>query len=852
MIFPVLRRTIVVGVLTIAALLLATASPAHAQQPTTDSTRSSQTQSTGTDTGTGQFDLPKLPPGMTPDQGLQLLRSRPDLAQQVRDRIAQSGLTPDQIRARLRAQGYPEDLLDDYLTGADTTRKVRPGANTIEALRGLGVVSATDADSLRQFTDSALKVADSLRTDSLSERRRDLRIFGLDVFRRSTTQFQPASQGPVGENYRLGVGDVLVLVLSGDVEDASTLEVNRDGFVVIPRLGQLYVANLTMAQLQSLLYERLGRIYSGVRRTNPTTKFQVTVSRLRQIQVYVAGDVARPGAVLMSSAGSVLTALYQAGGPSERGSFRSVLVRRGTQLVDSLDLYDYLLHGRTPGSANLQTGDIIFVPPAASHVKVTGAIVRPAIYELRAGETLKDLLADAGGFAANALRTRVQIHRIVPPASRTSDGRDRVVLDVASDRFATGDGPEFPMAAGDSVNVFHVRDRVRDVLTVKGNVWVEGKIGFAPGMKLSDALLLAGGVKPDTYLGSVLVSRLRPDSTRVQLRSSFADSTGRLTEDLPLQEDDEINVFSRSSFRPRRYVVVTGAVRRGGRVPYQEGMTLRDALLQVDGVTEDALLTEAEIARLPENRQAGEIARTFRVPLDSTYLFDRGAKGEYQGPPGLAAQRSGAPETVLQPYDNVLILRQPEWELQRPVVILGQVRFPGRYGLRSRTERMTDLLERAGGLTKEAYAAGIEFYRNQGRQGRIGVDLPRVLRDGRFRDNLILVSGDSVIIPEYNPVVRVNGAVNAPVAVAYVPGKSARFYVDAAGGFSRIADKRRTYVTQPSGKVESGRGRKPLPGAVVFVPQRDPNDKGSLPQILAVVSPLVAAIATILVVKLAR
>lgn len=562
--------------------------------------------------------------------------------------------------------------------------------------------------------------------------------------------------------------------------------------------------------------------------------------------------MARPGAYQISAAGTVLTALYAAGGPTERGTFRRVLINRGAQTVDSVDLYDYLQRGVLATDVHLTTGDVVFVPPRGGRVKVTGAVVRPAIYEIVRDETIADLIAGAGGFDAKALRSRVQIHRILAPTQRRSEGRDRVVIDVTSDRFVEGTGPAFPIEPSDSVVVFEIADRVRNVVRVKGNVWVEGEVGFTPGMKLSEAIRLAGGPKPDSYLSSILVSRLRSDSTRTQLRSALADSTGRVTDDLPLQEDDEIEIFSRSDFRPDRYVVVTGAVQKAGRVPYREGMTIRDALLQVGGVTEDAYLQEAEVARLPDARGPGEIAQTFRVPLDSTYLFDRGPRGEYVGPPGLQTQARGAPDVLLRAYDNVLILRQPEWELQRPVAIGGQVKFPGKYGLKSRTERLTDLLERAGGLTREAYPAGIEFYRNQGRQGRIGIDLPKVLDDPKFRDNLILVSGDSIVIPEFDPVVRVAGAVNAPVAVAFVPGKPANYYVQAAGGFTRKADKRRAYVTQPSGKVESGLGRKPAPGAQVFVPERDPSDRNNLLATLGTIGPLIGSLATVVIYALSR
>lgn len=792
----------------------------------------------------------------TPEQAARLLRERPDLASQVQQRIGSSGLTPDQIRSRLRAAGLPDTLLNQFLPGGKPTDAV-PGSEVLDAMRLLGIVSPEDADSLTPFflSDSARAQLDSTRGVGDSAR---LKLFGLEVFRNRTTQFQPSLTGPVDAGYRLGPGDVLVLILTGDVELAHTLEVTREGFVVVPQVGQLFVNNLTLGQLEDLLYTRLGRVYSGVRRgDDATTRFQVTVARLRTVQVFVVGDVMQPGSYQVSSAGTVLTALYAAGGPTENGNFRRIEVRRVGALVDSLDLYDYLLQGNAAHDIRLETGDVVFVPVRGSRVAMTGRVTRPAIYELLPGETLRDVVQAAGGFDPTALQRRIQIARILPPAQRQGSGRERVVIDLDEREFTDGVVPPFPMAPADSVTVFAVAERETRFVTVMGNVWIPGRVGRRDGMRLSEAVRLAGGSKADTYRSQISLSRLLPDSTRIQLRSAFQDSTDAVTPDLVLQDEDEITVFSRTNFRPIRYVVVTGAVRTPGRIPYREGMTLRDAVLEADGVTEGAYLLEAEVARLPEDRSRGAVAVSIRAPLDSTYLFERDNEGRYLGPPGLPAPARGAPEFPLEPYDNVLILRQPDWELQRSVVINGMVRFPGTYTLLSRTERITDLLERAGGLNREAYPGGVEFFRRQGDQGRIGIDLPRVLQDHGFRDNLVLVSGDSVVIPEYNPVVRVIGAVNQPVAVSWAPGKNLDFYVASAGGYSRVADPGRAFVTQPSGRVESVKRRflfadgvpRPLPGSTILVPERDPADKRDVLPIIGGIASILGSIVAVIAVS---
>lgn len=844
--------------------------------------------------------IPQVPGQLpTPDQARAALQN-PEMVRQLRQKLQQSGLTPDQVRARLRAAGYPEALLDEYLVGADTTRAVRPGERTLEAVRALGFLSAAEADSL-QVQDSLFTVSDSLahlldslrfvradsaRADSLSDSVRTLqgqglKLFGLETFRRTSSRFQAAHTGPVDEHYRLGSGDLLVLILTGDVEQAYSLDVNREGFVVIPQVGQVHVANLTLGQLQDVLYTRLGRVYSGIRRgPRATTRFQISIGRLRNIQVYVVGDVVRPGAYQISASGTVLTALYSAGGPTSNGSLRRVNVRRGDKLVDSLDVYDYLLQGINRSDLRLESGDVVFVPVHGGFVELAGEVTRPAIYELRPHETLRDLLQFAGGFGPAASQARVRIHRILAPGTRGPGGSARVVVDVGADQLSGGVVPGVPMAPGDSVTVLAVAERLRGYVTVKGNVWVEGQVGFTSGMKLSDALRIAGGPKPDVYLDRILISRTHEDSTKAQLRSAFADSTGRLTEDLPLQDDDEIRVFSRATFVPAPYVTIVGAVRNPGRIPYREGMTMRDVVLLADGVTEDADLSEAEIARRDPSEDPGVLARSISVPLDSA----RASRPESATEVGAAPTGGGIPDLPLEPYDNVLIRRQAGWELPRLVHVTGQVKHPGRYALRSKTERLSELIERAGGLTEQGYAGGVQFYRQysagrrpvnerpapisenpsttrdtlpRGYSERVGIDLPRVLKNEKFADNVILAGGDSINIPEYNPVVMIEGGVNSPGAVAYTPGKSLDWYVNAAGGYTQAGDSKRAYVTQPNGKKEAVKRRavladnvpRPKSGAVVFVPVKSAQEPGSnLAGVVSTVAQVLTALVTVIVV----
>ncbi len=840
--------------------------------------------------------VPQRPANVS-DQQLQQYVQRSDIGAQIQQAIQQSGLTPDQIRARLRAAGYPENLIDQYMQPAMAGQA--PPTPTQEMLRavsalGIGQFGTEAVAELARRDSLFLTRDDSLLLDSLglrigidslptrrdtrgflaldadaavrlAERLRRPRVFGLSVFRNTTTQFNPVASGPVDAAYLLGPGDELVLILTGDVEQGYQLPVTREGFIVIPQVGQLYVANLTMDQLRDLLFSRLSRVYSGVRRgAAATTHFDVSVSRVRSNQVFVTGEVVRPGAYTVSALGTVMNALYAAGGPTERGNFRAVRVMRGGDLITTMDLYDYLLAGDTKNDLRLQQGDVVFVPPVARRVAIEGAVVRPALYDLAQGQDLRELIQMAGGLLPEAYTGRAQIERVLPPDQRLPGGRDRTVLDAdLADVLGTGAAP-FRLDPDDRITIFSVTVPVRNRVVIRGAVWRPGTYQIDPGMKMTQLIVEAGGLRPDAYLQRAHLVRLNPDSTRVLIPVSLVgippqgapDSggpdtaapsrsvpTGHLDYDPDLQEFDEVTVYSRSGFRPERQITVYGNVLHPGAFAFTDSMTLRDAVMKAGGLRDDAYLLEAEISRIPQSRMPGELAQTLKVPLDSSYVFD---------PTGHLVRPSGphTPSPVLEPYDNIFIRRVPGWELQRNVFVGGEVKFPGQYTLLTSNDRLLELVNRAGGLLPDAYAPGARFFRSEGRAGRIGIDLPKVLNDSTYRDNLLLVAGDSVFVPRFEPVVSVEGGVNSPVSVAYVPNRNVSYYVGRAGGFSRRADKGRTYVVEPNGAVFTSSG-KVEPGARIVVPEVPPGEeKTNWGQILtSVASILTSALTVVLVVQ---
>ena len=404
-----------------------------------------------------------------------------------------------------------------------------------------------------------------------------------------------------------------------------------------------------------------------------------------------------------------------------------------------------------------------------------------------------------------------------------------------------------------------------------GHVARPGVQGDAAGRRLSAVLAAAGGVLPGAYSDEITVLRLRPDSTREQVVARLDPVTSLPVNDITMQEDDSVHVWSRAEFRPRlivgtdtverRQVRVGGAVARPGAMPWVAGLTLRQAVLRSGGVEEGASLKEVEIARMPSNRANGSQAEIIRVAIDSTYLFDRTPDGAYDGPPGESNAGTAKADFVLRPYDVINVLRQPDFEYLGTITLQGEVRFPGQYAIAKKGERLRDVIERAGGLTGDANPDAAVFRRrltraeraerdhtlNQMRLGaatstaasgagvdavvpagaaqqyrtavdeflqlsadsadRVSIDLVAAMRGARSRENLEVRPGDVLTVPLLNPVVTILGFVQAPASVPHENGATLRDYMSRAGGPTPTGAEKHAYVIQPNGAVESYRQR---------------------------------------------
>jgi protein involved in polysaccharide export with SLBB domain len=743
------------------------------------------------------------------------------------ERIRESGLTRAQVRARLQPLGYDPGLIDRYFDVIERGGEVAQGnapSHFVEALTRIGVVVPFAAmDSLGDTLMIDSLFADSLEADTLPVSR----VFGMELFGRTRTEFEPTMSGPVDPGYRLGPGDEIQLVLTGDVEEAYALQVNREGFIFIPDVGQISVNGLMLGQLEDVLYSRLGRVYSGVSRSaEATTRFQVSLGRLRINQVFVIGDVSRPGAYQVSAASTVLHALYRAGGPKETGSFRNIEVVRTNGERQRIDLYEYLLYGDSRNDVRLEHGDRVFVPPVGAQVEVQGAVKRPLMYEMRADEGVRDVLAFAGGLQADALIKRVQIDRILPPEQR-EPGLTRVLQDVDLSALSAA-GDDVPLQDGDMIIVFAVSAHLRNRLYITGEVREPGIFEYSANRTLWSLIDRADGLSERAYTPRALIYRLNEqDGTRRMIQSPLSPATnGAQRPDVALMDGDSVVILSRENLANPGTIYIEGYVKQPGEYTYAEGMTLKDLILEAGGFVHGAYVLEAEVSRLP-----GALSRTdttalvYRVPLKSNTTIPG---GEVEPPrtngSDIPIWFPDSTDVVLAHGDRVFIRKAPGYDHAREVWLTGQVMLPGRYVLRTRQERIAELIARGGGLTPEAYAPGMHVVRD----GRVvAADLNRALSNLRDANNIQLEAGDSVHVPAYDPMVLVGGAVNFETHVLYRQGASLDYYIRQAGGYTDLADKGRATVTYQNGERAAvgkflffGTSPRVQPGSTVFVPAK--------------------------------
>jgi protein involved in polysaccharide export with SLBB domain len=661
---------------------------------------------------------------------------------------------------------------------------------------------------------------------------RELKQYGYEFFNKEISTFSPVIEIPVGNDYVIGPGDVFTVNLWGKAESTYTVTVNRDGRVVIPRLGSVNVGGLSYKELEARLYRQFREYY-------PEFKMSVTMERLRTVDVFMVGEARYPGTYSVSSLATVISALHAAGGPTRNGSLRNIKLMRNGEEVAVIDLYDFFINGSKRQDLRLQPGDTIFIPVIGPTVGVVGNVRRPAIYELKHEKILGEIIRMAGGVLPTGRLQNVVVERVVGHEKRVVKSLN---LETAQDALSR---LPFPVQDFDVVKIYPVHERVRQVVYLEGHVKYPREHEFKAGMKLRDLIPSYEVLLPEPYLAQAEIVRLVPPDLHPEIMAFDLGAmlSGDETQNLALQDLDTVIVSHAWGKKERPMVTIKGEVREPGTYRLYEGMTVRDLIFKAGNMTIKSYKDEATLNRVMTGEKDTEIAKlTFS--------------------PGRALRGDPKNNLALKANDEVFIRQIPQYNaaLDRRVVLEGEFLFPGEYAF-SQGERLSSVIERAGGLTMAAYPLGAVFQREVVKDvqmtrlkeyadtveediltasakeaelsdedqagalkqslevkrrllekirasrptGRMVIDLEEAVNVSSSNYNFELRPGDHLIVGKRPDSVQVMGEVFNPTAVFAEKGRTVDFYLNSVGGPTDNADEDSIYVVKADGSVISSK-----------------------------------------------
>ena len=662
-------------------------------------------------------------------------------------------------------------------------------------------------------------------------------IFGHNLFDNPGLTFEPNVNAATPDSYVLGPGDELTIEIWGYSEETIRRAITPEGKISISGIGPIQLSGLTIQQASQKISSQLKRRYAGI---GGNTSVSVTLSQIRTIQVNVMGDVKNPGTYRLSSFATVFNALYNARGVNQTGSLRDIKVMRGGEEFASVDIYEYLLDGKSSTDITLKEGDVIVVPPYRNIVSVLGSVKRPARYELLDKETLDDVIRYAGGFSGGAYSDAVTIVR--------QDASGKKVYTVRKEEATA-----FRMADADEVTVSEGLEKFENKVEVKGFVNRPGLFELGGNIATVRQLVAsAGGTTEDAFLGRAVLLREKPDLTLETESVNIGGILSGTEQDILLRKNDVLIISGIFELNDRGILTINGAVASPGEYPFSENTTVEDLIIQAGG-----LLDGASLARVDVFRRVVD-SRTLS-PIDTL-----GRSYSFAIKDGLAMD--GGDRFSLEPYDIVTVRNSPGYNKPSKVTISGEVAFPGEYVLLEQEETLSSLIKRAGGLTKHAYTGGATMHRivseeervlrqnirkmlaqgntqdslnvNQidfDREFSVGIELAKAISHPGSIDDIILREGDKIFVPQNINTVTIQGNVMQPTTVIYKKGKTMNYYVDAAGGYGEDAKKNKVYVIYMNGRVEKARALTKIePGCEIIVPSKKDTRPISIAEIMSI------------------
>ncbi len=762
---------------------------------------------------------------------------------QIGKELMAKGVTPEQVK-RIKAKYERERSAD---VPAQSSVQEYDGRKLVTSTRDVEEVTVVEGRDISGLTYN------SSAADSENVRKRGSRsVYGRELFNSKSLTFEPNENMATPQNYKLGPGDEVVIDMWGNNEEHISQVISPEGSIMIAQLGPVYLNGMTINEANKYIKGVFARKYAGL--GDNETEINVTLGDIRTIQVDIMGEVSTPGTFRISPFSTVFHALYNAGGINDIGSMRNIQVLRNGRKVATVDIYDYLFKGKQTGNIRLQEGDVIIVPPYSQLVEVAGNVKRPMAYEIKPTETVATLLDYAGGFSGDAYGGMVRLER--------QNGTENELYNIDKAQFAS-----YKLKDGDVVTIGTVLDRYANRVELNGAVMRPGVFALGKDIvTLTDLLNKADGLKEDAYKERALLYREGPDLTLEVIPFNINDILTGRAPDITLRKNDVVEIASVQEIFERGDFTIDGQIANPGQYSYVENTTLEDLILRAGGLLEGASRARIDISRRVVDPDAVEqtsvIAQTYTVSLEN----------------GIAAD--GKRGFMLKPYDVVHVRTSPGYEVQKNVLVDGEVLFAGTYALQTRNERLSDVVRRAGGVVEGAYLKGAWLSRKLSDSERlardeamrvaqqnttgedsisinkielsdsynVGIDLVKALEMPGSTYDIILQEGDHLYVPEMQSTVRISGDVMFPNTVVYEPGKNLKHYINQAGGYGDRAKKSKAFVIYMNGTVAKANNKTPIePGCQIMVPskQKSSTDWSKILSIATSFSSLATMAATI-------
>ena len=778
---------------------------------------------------------------------------------QIWNRAKSEGMSLNEVQSMALARGMSQAEVRKLRTRIN---EIRLQAEDEVEEDDTAEVSRSDLRRVVDLTEDDFIVirGDTVSVDSLVGRDDD-KIFGSSLFSRVSRTFQPSFNIPTPRDYVLGAGDELIIDVWGAAEANYRLTVNTEGAVSIQNIGPILVNGLTIENAREKILSRMQGIYSGLKPNNPqeaNTFAQISLGNVRSIKVTVLGETKQPGTYTITSLSTVFNALYAAGGPNNSGTYRSIKVIRNQEIITELDVYDFLIHGDLSDNIRLKDQDIIKIDPYLNRIEVEGELKRNGIFELKPRETLGDLINFAGGFTDQAYTQRLVLRRNTPTQKSISD-------------VNYPEGAELELKNGDMLTVGQILERFENRVEIEGAVFREGEYELTIGMTLRELIMKADGLREDAFLSRGIIFRLKDDLTMETVSFHAGQVVNEPeTYDIELKRDDLVRIASIFDMRQEFTIHVRGAVNSGGEFDFAEGTTVEDAILMANGFRESAAPYRVDVARRisdSNNRmKANRIAEIFQFEVNRNLDFANG-DGDFQ----------------LKPFDQVFVRSEPNYETQQVIRIEGEVQFPGQYVLDERNTRISEIIEKAGGLSSYAFTQGASLERQlseetdlrevglldtllvetqqERRTTKVGIELHEILNSPGSKFDLILRDGDILTIPKELQTVRVEGEVLSPVSIRYEKGKTLKRYIDEAGGTTERGKSKKAFIVYANGEVDRTKrflffrnNPEVRPGATIVVPQKPEQRELSPQERISILTAIVstAALVSTTIVQIRR